>query len=130
MTTKPYRPESVSFGPDDRGSASVIGCAVMAALITATATVLHVGSVVATRHRVQSAADLAALAVAGALDRGTVVACEAADPIASRMGVLVRGCEIDEWDAVIEVAAPVSSLFGGKEARAVARAGPAATSGE
>jgi len=97
----------------------------MAALITVTATVLHVGSVVATRHRVQSAADLGALAVAGALDQGTVAACEAADPIASRMQVQVRRCETDGWDAVLEMTAPVSALFGGKEARAVARAGPA-----
>lgn len=121
---------SVRILGDDRGGASVIGCAVMAALIAITATLLHVGSVVVTRHRAQAAADLAAIAVASALDRGVVGACEAADPITSRMYVRVRRCEIDGWYAVLEVTAPVSSFFDGAEARAVARAGPAADSGE
>ncbi|MFD6884275.1 MULTISPECIES: Rv3654c family TadE-like protein [unclassified Rhodococcus (in: high G+C Gram-positive bacteria)] len=113
----------------DRGSASVIGCAVMAALIAVTATLLHVGSVVVARHRAQGAADLAAVAVASALDRGVVAACEAAEPIALRMHVRVRRCDIENWYALLEVTAPVSSLFGGDEARAVARAGPAAVTG-
>lgn len=109
----------------DDGSASVIGCAVMAGLIAITAALVHVGSVVAARHRAQAAADLAAVAVASALDRGIVRACEASEPITMRMRVRLRRCEIDEWDAVVEVSTAVSALFGGKEATAVARAGPA-----
>ncbi|MBS9374156.1 Rv3654c family TadE-like protein [Rhodococcus sp. B50] len=109
----------------DDGSASVIGCAVMAGLIAITATLLHVGSVVVARHRAQAAADLAAVAVAAALDRGVVAACEASEPITSRMRVRLRRCDIDRWDAVVEVTVPVSSLFGDREAAAVARAGPA-----
>lgn len=116
------------FSADDRGSASVIGCAVMAALIAITATLLHVGSVVVARHRAQAAADLSALAVASALDRGVVAACQVAEPIASRMRVQVRRCEIDGWHAEFEVTARVSALFGGEVATAVARAGPAAAS--
>jgi secretion/DNA translocation related TadE-like protein len=109
---------------DERGSASIVGCAVMAALIAVTAALLHAGSAVTTRHRAQAAADLAALAVASALDRGSAAACEQAEPIAARMRVRVHRCTITGWDAIVEVAAPVPVLVG-KEATAVARAGPA-----
>ncbi|MFD6859758.1 Rv3654c family TadE-like protein [Rhodococcus sp. NPDC060090] len=114
---------------EEGGSASILGCCIMAALIAITATVLHVGSVVVVRHRLQAAADLAALAVASSLDRGVGAACEVAEPIVTRMHVQVRRCEIDGWYAVIELTAAVSSLFGGEVATAVARAGPAEASG-
>lgn len=110
---------------DDRGGASIVGCAVMAALTVVAALVLHAGSAVVTRHRVQAAADLAALAVAAALDRGSASACERADAIAGRMRVRLVRCDIRGWDAVVEAAAPTSPVFGGRDARAVARAGPA-----
>lgn len=111
---------------DERGSASILGCCIMAALITITATVLHVGAVVVVRHRLQAAADLAALAVASSLDRGSVEACVVAQTVADRMDVGVRSCRIDGWDAVVETHAPVSPVFGDREASAIARAGPAA----
>jgi secretion/DNA translocation related TadE-like protein len=111
---------------DERGSASILGCFIMAALIVITATVLHVGSVVVVRHRLQAAADLAALAVASSLDRGATDACVIAQTVAVRMGVGVRSCRIHGWDAVVETHAPVSPLFGDREASAIARAGPAA----
>ncbi|WP_226437653.1 MULTISPECIES: Rv3654c family TadE-like protein [Rhodococcus] len=110
---------------DDRGAASIVGCAVMAALTVVAALVVHAGSVVATRHRAQAAADLAALAVAAALDRGAMSACTRADAVAGRMRVRVVRCEIRGWDAVVETAAPTSPVFGGRDATAIARAGPA-----
>lgn len=114
----------------DRGSASIVGCFIMAALVVVTATSVHVGSVVATRHRAQAAADLAALAVAVALDRGSEHACAQAERIATRMRVRVRACTVDGWDAVVEVAATVTAaLPGAGEAVAVARAGPADPAG-
>ncbi|QRI76280.1 MULTISPECIES: Rv3654c family TadE-like protein [Rhodococcus] len=113
----------MTFG-DDRGSASVLGCFVAVALIVVTGLLVQTGAGVATRHRAQAAADLAALAVAGALDRGSDTACSEADRIAARMRVQVRSCTVDGWDAVVEVAAEVS-LPAGRQARAIARAGPA-----
>lgn len=110
---------------DDRGSASILGCSVMAALVAITAMAVHAGAAVVTRHRAQAAADLSALAVASALDRGVTTACGAADRITTRMRVQVRRCEIDGWDAVVEVSASISPLFAGVDAGAVARAGPA-----
>lgn len=111
---------------DDRGSATIVGCFLMAALVVVTATLVHIGSAVASRHRAQAAADLAALAVAVALDRGSGRACEQAERIATRMRVRVRECSVDGWDAVVEVAAEVTSALPAKgEAVAIARAGPA-----
>ncbi len=99
----------------DDGSASVIGCAVMAGLIAITATLLHPR---------RSSSDVI-VRIGGrpgggggrsALDRGVVEACEASEVITTRMRVRLRRCEIDEWDALVEVTAAVSALFGGKEA--------------
>ncbi len=111
---------------NDRGSATIVGCFLMAALVVVTATLVHIGSAVASRHRAQAAADLAALAVAVALDRGSDRACGQAERIATRMRVRVRECSVDGWDAVVEVAAEVTpALPGAGEAVAIARAGPA-----
>ncbi|MFD6896789.1 Rv3654c family TadE-like protein [Rhodococcus sp. NPDC060086] len=110
---------------EEGGSASILGCCIMAALIAITATVLHVGSVVVVRHRLQAAADLAALAVASSLDRGATEACAVAETVTVRMDVGVRSCRIHGWDAVVETYAPVSPLFGDRDASAIARAGPA-----
>lgn len=111
---------------EERGSATIVGCFLMAALVVVTATLVHVGSAVASRHRAQAAADLAALAVAVALDRGSEQACGQAERIATRMRVRVRACTVDGWDAIVEVAAEVTTaLPGAGEAVAIARAGPA-----
>lgn len=111
---------------DERGAATVVACFVMLALIVVTMLIVHVGSLVATRHRAQSAADLAALAVAGSIEKGADAACAAAEPIASRMSVAVRECRIDGWDAVVTVTDAVQvPTFGAKEVQAIARAGPA-----
>lgn len=101
----------------------MVGCFVAVALIAVTGLLVQIGAGVATRHRAQAAADLAALAVAGALDRGAGTACSEANRIAARMRVQVRSCTVDGWDAVVEVEAAVS-LPGGRQARAIARAGP------
>ena len=64
--------------------------------------------------------------VAVALDRGSDRACEQAERIATHMRVRVRECSVDGWDAVVEVAAEVTSALPAKgEAVAIARAGPA-----
>ena len=70
---------------DERGAATVLACWAMLALIAVAALVIHLGSAVSARHRAQSAADLAALAAAAALERGTEAACAAATTIAGRM---------------------------------------------
>ncbi|MGW5152283.1 Rv3654c family TadE-like protein [Rhodococcus koreensis] len=111
---------------DDRGAATVLACCALGALVVVTAMLVHVGSAVAVRHRAQSAADLAALAAAVGLDRGTDAACGAAREVAGRMRTEVVSCEVDDWDVEVAVTAPVLvSVPGVRDARAVARAGPA-----
>ncbi|MFC0450796.1 Rv3654c family TadE-like protein [Rhodococcus jostii] len=111
---------------DDRGSATVLACCALAALVVVTAMLVHVGSAVSVRHRAQSAADLAALAAAVGLDRGTAAACTAAQEVAGRMRTELASCEVDDWDVEVTVTAPVLlSPLGVRDARAVARAGPA-----
>lgn len=70
----------------DGGVATVwAALAVMLLLVTMLAG-LDLGSAVATRHRAAAAADLAALAAAGAAGRGEDAACGQARRIAERMG--------------------------------------------
>ncbi|MBJ8346043.1 Rv3654c family TadE-like protein [Antrihabitans sp. YC2-6] len=110
---------------DDRGGATILASFAILALVVVAAMILQVGAVVSARHRAQSAADLAALAAAGALDRGSESACAAAQDVAGRMSVSVGSCAIEDWDATVTVRARVElSNFGVKEVEAIARAGP------
>ncbi|WP_082895779.1 Rv3654c family TadE-like protein [Rhodococcoides corynebacterioides] len=83
----------------DRGSASVIGAFVVLSLVMVTATVMWVGAAVAARHRVQAAADLAALAGAAALVEGDAApASAAARAVGDRMGAVLATCVAEGWD--------------------------------
>ncbi len=104
----------------------MLACCALAALVAITAMLMQVGTVVSVRHRAQSAADLAALAAAIGLDHGTDAACAAAHEVAERMRTAVMSCEVEGWDVEVAVTVPVPlSSLGVRDARAVARAGPA-----
>ncbi|MFC8531987.1 Rv3654c family TadE-like protein [Nocardia sp. NPDC057227] len=109
----------------ERGSATVIACFALLALLAVTAMIAQLGAAVTARHRVQSAADLAALAAAGALLEGPVAGCAAADELAARAGTRLRECTVDQWDVTVvaELRIPLG-LFGARFASAAARAGP------
>ncbi|MFB9906230.1 Rv3654c family TadE-like protein [Allokutzneria oryzae] len=78
------------------------------------------------RHRAEAAADLAALAAAARAPSGTSSACRAAARVGERMGVVVTGCRLDGWDALVEVRATVTGrLPFVVPVVARARAGPA-----
>ena len=110
---------------DDEGGATVLAALAMSALIVVVVMVIHVGSAVGARHQAQSAADLAALAGAGSLDRGMGDACETARGLAGRMGTVLRECTIADWDVIVTVGQPVFlGRFGMSDAIASARAGP------
>ncbi|QEX09139.1 flp pilus-assembly TadE/G-like family protein [Rhodococcus erythropolis] len=107
---------------DDEGVATVLACCVLAAIVMVTGGMLHVGSAVVARHTAQSAADLSALGGAGALDGGEASACAKS---AERMRTVLAECEVQGWDVVVEIRAPVLlSGFGIGDAQAYARAGP------
>lgn len=68
----------------EAGAATVFAALALAGLLGLTVLVGQVGAAVVARHRVQAAADLAALAAAGALVYGAVEAC--AEGVRSRAG--------------------------------------------
>lgn len=110
---------------DDEGVATVLACCVLAAIVMVTGGMLHVGSAVVARHTAQSAADFSALGGAGALDGGDESACEMSAVIAERMRTVLAECEVQGWDVLVEIRAPVLlSGFGIGDAQAYARAGP------
>jgi secretion/DNA translocation related TadE-like protein len=111
--------------PDDRGVATVWTAAFVAILIGAAAFVYWAAVATATRHRAESAADLAALAAAGHAVAGPLAACERARQIAVRMSATLLTCRWDRGDALVEVRSPLPgelASWGAAEARA--RAGP------
>lgn len=114
----------------DRGAATVWTVGAIAALTSVTVLVLWLGAAAATRHRAASAADLAALAAAGAVTEGERVACGKARWVTDHMGVEMHSCRLDGAEARVETAAaPPGVLAGFGPAEARARAGPAVERG-
>jgi secretion/DNA translocation related TadE-like protein len=112
----------------DRGSATVLGAALITALLVITVGVTAVGSAVVARHNAQAGADLAALAAAAGLPAGTGAACARAGGLAAAMSTPMTGCVVDDLDVVVtvEVAVRVGRWDIGS-AQAAARAGPLET---
>lgn len=109
----------------DDGSATVTACLALATLVVLTVLVMHVGGVVAARHRAQTTADLAALAAAAELPEGAEAGCAAAELIGRRMNTAGILCEVAGWDVLITVEEKVPvGPFGARSIRAIARAGP------
>ncbi|WP_174867246.1 Rv3654c family TadE-like protein [Nocardia arthritidis] len=107
------------------GAATVLACAGLAALVVVTLLIGQVGMVIVARHRAQAAADLGALAGAGALDGGAEAGCAAAEEIVRRMKFQVEGCSVTDWDVTLTVTEKIPmGLLGDRTVRAVARAGP------
>ncbi|MCP9621603.1 flp pilus-assembly TadE/G-like family protein [Nocardia otitidiscaviarum] len=109
----------------DAGSATVTAAWALAALLTVTLLLAQLGVAVVARHEAQSAADLAALAAAGGLDRGTDAGCAEANRVGQRMGVRIRGCVVAGWDVTVTVESGITlGPLGTRMVRASARAGP------
>lgn len=110
----------------DHGAATVWTAGAIAGLLAVTTLVVGLGAAAATRHTAASAADLAALAAAGAVVDGERVACGKARWVTDRMSVELHRCRVDGSQARIEVVAqPPGVLAGFSPAEARARAGPA-----
>lgn len=115
----------MSVAGDERGSATVAGACVVAALAGLVVLMVFVGAAVSARHQAQSAADLAALAAAQSMVLGEADPCRDAELIAGGMGVVVASCEAEGEDVVVSVTVGVDlGPLGSREARASARAGP------
>ena len=115
----------------DSGGASVmLLCLGIAAVILALG-VLRIGADLVSVRRFERVADLAALAAARKVLQGGAIACEAARTVALANQAELSGCHLDDVDVVVGVRVPnsvLTELIGGHAA--VARAGPAAVSGE
>jgi secretion/DNA translocation related TadE-like protein len=110
---------------DDRGSATIWAVSAVAVLLAVTMLVLQLAAAVSTRHRAEAAADLAALAAAAHAVQGPDSACALASTVTEGMDAELVRCELDGWDAVVEVTvAGPASLSGLGSGRGRARAGP------
>lgn len=104
----------------------MLAAAMIGVLVTFAVAGACLGAAVTARHRAQAAADLGALAAAGALAAGPQAACAKADSVASAMRTTVAQCRVDDLDVVLTVYAEVRlGRWGIGPASAAARAGPA-----
>ena len=111
---------------DERGVATVFGAWVIVGLVGLVVAVVFVGSAVVARHRAQSVADLAALAAAQRAMLALDDPCGAARTLAATSTVTIARCRTDGADVVVVATTDVDlGPFGVRQARAVARAGPA-----
>lgn len=116
----------VRHGRDDRGVGSVLGMAMMGLLVVCTLAVACEVAVVAAHRAAQAAADLAALAAAGALQEGRDPCASAAD-IAGDNRAALRDCRVDGWNVSVVVVSEAHLPIGRVELPARSRAGPATT---
>lgn len=108
----------------ESGAGTVLGLS-MAAVVLFVAMAVAGATAVVTAHRsAQSAADLAALAGAGALQRGED-ACGQARQVAGANRATLRRCTVEGWTVTVTVTVHSPELFGRRmEQAARGRAGP------
>lgn len=109
----------------ERGVATVHALWVAAVLVGVVALALQVTALVAARHRVASAADLAALAASRAASEGSD-GCAAARALAARNGARLDRCRMDLEVATVTASGSARPWWGGRwTVRVQARAAPA-----
>lgn len=115
-------PKMHSRDRHQRGSASVLGVALIAAVVTVCALMLPLYIGLSVRQRVIAAADAAALAGADvASGRFPGYVCEAASEVAVANGAVMTGCAAEE----LVVTVSTGRTFLGLTVEASATAGPA-----
>ncbi|MFI7639145.1 Rv3654c family TadE-like protein [Nonomuraea sp. NPDC049400] len=116
------------INPKERGSATIWGVALMGLLMTVATAFATLGSVRVAFHRVNSAADLSALAAAKLAMINPEDACARAAALATQNGVELTRCQITNEVADVWTALPISlPLLGKRTLTGRARAGPAVT---
>ena len=117
------RARSSGPAPED-GAGSVLALAMLGVLVMVTLATGGVVGVVAAHRAAQTAADLAALAGAAALQDGGE-ACQQAALVARRNHARVRECRVEDWNVAVVVVANTARLPGGVlDLEARGRAGP------
>ena len=112
-------------GRTETGVATVAATATMGFALLVAAALLQVGLVIAAKHRVQAAADLAALAGSAAGLRGDD-GCATAHAVARRNGANLVWCRVDLAVVTVRAEGPTNSVAWGARFRthAEARAAP------
>ncbi|GAA1907901.1 Rv3654c family TadE-like protein [Williamsia serinedens] len=114
----------------DRGSVTVLGAFVVAALVGVIVLIVYLGAATAARHRAQNGADLAALAAAGRALLAEPDPCGAAREIGTANAVRVTDCTVDGSEVSVRTTVPIAlGPFGSRDAHARARAGPTEDTG-
>lgn len=108
----------------DRGIATVVAAGMIGIMGLLLGALLVLGSAVATRHRAENAADLAALAGAADAAQGREPACARAREVVERNGATLVSCTWIGWDLQVDVARSCGCLPVGDAATVRARAGP------
>jgi secretion/DNA translocation related TadE-like protein len=115
----------VAGADPDGGVATVWASAAVAVLVAFTLFGVDLGAAEVARHRVEAAADLAALAGAAHAADGEPVACAYSDRIAAAMNTWLGSCRLVGWEVFVELRATVAlPPVAGAQAWARARAGP------
>lgn len=119
------RGRSVLGGRTEAGVATVAATATVGFALLVAAALLQVGLVIAAKHRVQAAADLAALAGSAAGLRGDD-GCATAHAVARRNGANVASCQADLAVVTLRAESSTASIVWGARFRthAEARAAP------
>ena len=91
----------------DRGSVTIWTAALAGLIWLACSGALLYGAAVTGRHRLETAADLAALAAAVHVPDGKSAACAEASSTAARNGGTVRACRVVGDDVEVAVSAPI-----------------------
>lgn len=115
MTTRRVR--------NDQGAAVVVALGLVAVLLFVAVVCVGTVAIVLAHRRAQTAADLASLAAAGALQVGRD-ACAAASSIAARHAAMVTSCVIDDPTVLVATSVTLPAVLGGDDVPARARAGP------
>lgn len=109
---------------DERGAAGVMVVALTGVVLLLGLAGAFVTAGAAAHRRAQSAADLAALSAATALQQGGP-ACPTAAQVAVRNGARTTGCRVEAQDVLVEVEVESPTLLGHTWwIRGRARAGP------
>jgi secretion/DNA translocation related TadE-like protein len=114
----------VSPPGDERGAATVLAVSFLGVLLLVGGALAVVGGMVVAHRTAQSAADLAALAGAGAISDGAEP-CRAAAGMAAANGARLLSCSVTSREVTVEVTVPGPRWLGQPhDLTARARAGP------
>lgn len=109
----------------DQGSATVISVVLVAVLLVLCTLLVSFGAAVITRRKAQTVADLAALAGAVKIVRGTEQACAAARSVVENSRAHLLRCVCQDWEVFVEISVkPSGNLPLLTSVHAQARAGP------